>query len=420
MEQTNDEEALFRVISENLKYAFNSPIPTTTQFPTPYSQNHIAPHHSEPPLQNQNENQSIVENSILQGNSGTGTLSDMNVQPSSVLQLSNEFLLASPEQFKEFLFESPARLNLLHKTPAKTPLRFFNSTAVTSSQQQQAQITPLRNIDINLMFNSKNKPRTSSPSKRYLSLTPYGKRVLNDIGTPYAKMLASSNSALVDFHKARKDSTKTTFTPLKNRQSRSTRSLNSNHNEEGFSSDIEEATDRDGDCGSSPTTIQLNSSVTKSTRDKLGPISSKESPVFSSKYAEREPNIDETLFEVEKLPLSPTPKPQSSDLDVTSIKIPELPKMGSFKSERSLSVANGTKKVSKKQPKFQIIVTDANSFNSTKGTVMGGDTNGRKRKPGLKRSQSELTEMPASGRSKKQKMTPSLRLDFNGRYPSSQ
>lgn len=341
MEPSNDEEAFFRVISENMKYAFTSPIPTTTQFPTPYSQaqNHANSQNQETTRAHaQPDNQSVAENSMLGvgGASGTSSLSDVNVQPSSVLQLGNEFMLTSPEQFKEFLFESPAGLNLLHKTPAKTPLRFFNSSAILSSNYSQnsqlqqhhpqpqaphnSQVTPLRHIDVNLMFNSTNKEaqNTSSPSKKYLSLTPYGKRVLSDIGTPYARLLASSNSALVDFQKARKDvelSGGTRSASSRSRDARnktktcsggSQRNTSRNKNSVEVGSD-DEAESSVGDCGSSPTTIQLNSSVTKSTRDKLGPIGptaekhSTSLDLRPSSDDEHETNIDERLFEMGKL-----------------------------------------------------------------------------------------------------------------------
>ncbi|CUS20852.1 LAQU0S01e16072g1_1 [Lachancea quebecensis] len=470
MEPSNDEEAFFRVISENMKYAFTSPIATTTQFPTPYSQahNNTNSHNQESErARTHSENQSMMENSMLTGSNGASSLSDVNVQPSSVLQLGNEFMLTSPEQFREFLFESPAGINLLHRTPAKTPLRFFNSSAIVSSSQSQSQqsqqgqsslpqqatngplqsqITPLRNIDVNLMFNSRNKQthNSSSPSKRYLSLTPYGKRVLSDIGTPYAKLLASSNSALVDFQRARKDVQKSVSPEGSNLQHRG----NSNTNKR-LSSDLgpgpgchkgsllpesdDEIESGVDDCGSSPTTIQLNSSVTKSARDKLGSIGSirekniTNSDLGPSSEDEHETNIDERLFEMEKLPLSPTPKPSKcTDLDVTRIKIPELPKMGSFKSERSSSVPNTAKKTAKKQPKFQIIVTDANSFNSTRGTVMGGDAISKKRKPALKRSQSEIVSTSSAssskGKTKRQKLSQvhNFPLDLGSKYPDSQ
>ncbi|SCU82300.1 LAFA_0C10374g1_1 [Lachancea sp. 'fantastica'] len=504
METNNEEEAFFRVISENMKFAFTSPVPTM-QFPTPYSQQQQqqqqllqAPHTTHPDQQQsqmplfsnarginttdgskrdemQHGEHSMVENSMLGGAQGAGKLSDINMQPSSVLQLGNEFMLTSPEHFKEFLFESPAGFNLWHRTPAKTPLRFFNSTAgaPTSNDQQgganNAQglpntATPLKNIDVNLMFNSKDKmapTSSSSPSKRYLSLTPYGKRILSDIGTPYAKLLASSNSALVDFQKARKDVAHSSpnlnngslpnlskVTPRKRIGSAmspneklgdsavhrlSRRSLaaakarrNSLSPKVGGQAEYSDPED----CGSSPTTIQLNSSVTKPARNKLGFVGAPPPMPFQEEgSSEGESNdIDSRLFEMGKLPLSPTPKPAScNDTDVTQIRIPELPKMGSFRSDvSSSSQPTTTKKVVRKQPKFQIIVTNANSFNSTRGTVMGGEAGSKKRKPALKRSQSEIVSAGDSintkRKSKKQRTSQINRfaVNYQSGFSSSQ
>ncbi|SCU98222.1 LAMI_0F13608g1_1 [Lachancea mirantina] len=450
MEPNSEEEAFFRVISENMKYAFNSPLPTTTQFPTPYSQAQIHLDAADASTDAAGASRDVSRDSSGPlpenrtnagpgGGSGAGAagsaagLADMSVHPSSVL-LNGEFLLNSPEQFKDFLFDSPAGLNLMHKTPAKTPLRFFNGSAHSSGKGSslqfqntlqppaiQQQATPLRNIDVNLMFNPRNKASSTSPSKRYLSLTPYGKRVLTDIGTPYTRMLASSNSALVDFQRARKDVSQVLQTPQPAKKRRESTTTDNDDPE------LEE-------YGSSPTTIQLNSSVTKSARDKLGPIGNRargresgsvaNCSVSQSSLKSHETNIDERLFELEKLPLSPTPKPSSFEMDVTALKIPELPKMGSFRSERSAStptIAGATttvgssgnhtnKKTSRRQPKFQIIVTDATSFNSAKGTVMGGEGAMRRRKPVLKRSQSEMVMSSnannAGSRPKRQKTVP--------------
>ncbi|SCU78964.1 LADA_0A08878g1_1 [Lachancea dasiensis] len=491
MESTSEEEAFFRVISENMKFAFTSPVPTTTQFPTPYSQQQQ--HQEQQLLQHQQnqqlgentsnaddkqlasqsvENQSMVENSMLMnGQGGAAKLSDVNVQPSSALQLGSEFMLTSPDHFKEFLFESPAGFNLWHRTPAKTPLRFFNGSAGnpsagksdsmnTGSQNPHNMATPLRSIDVNLMFSSKDKlapTSASSPSKRYLSLTPYGKRILSDIGTPYAKLLASSNSALVDFQRARKDVIKSspryrkgkgasrskkhlkkpTFSPSGTEASVSSGHALSKHNlasaEAQHGHALEEGTGHDSgleECGSSPTTIQLNSSVTKSSRNKLGFIANCPPMPYQedgSSEDDRE-NIDERLFGIGKLPLSPTPKPASSnDVDVTQLKIPELPKMGSFRSESgsSSSLPSTTKKTTRKQPKFQIIVTNANSFNSTRGTIVGDRSGTKKRKPALKRSQSEIVSTSDAGskkKGKKQKLSQanSFSIGYHGGHPSSQ
>lgn len=456
---TADQDAdanFFKVISENLKYAFNSPLPTT-QFPTPYSSNQLQTsqnqnhqqHQQQQPSESENSS-SLMENSMLPGfptgiNTATGEpLNDMNMQPSSVLQFGNafpnEFLLASPEQFREFLFESPAGFNFLHKTPAKTPLRFVSGSMENENDENRGNLfgsatmksnnnninnlggvskytqTPLRNIDLNLLFNSNQMAVSSSPSKKVaLSLTPYGRKVLNDIGTPYAKSLLSSNSALADFQKARKDVNRLQSTPPKNKkvirtpqgkshnELRHMLSLNYNNQDEevpkhDFRSCDNHKDMEDADIyGSSPTTIQLNSSVTKSSSK----LNANKIPSFTRELTDC--NIDERLFKVEagRLQISPTPKcHRSSSMD--ALKIPELPKMGSFKSERTLSIASNlstkstsslstssrsgkVKKSSKKQPKFQIIVANAQKFN-----VPTVNQKSSKKMGGLKRSQSLL------------------------------
>lgn len=435
MDQESDAN-FFKVISENLKYAFHSPLPNT-QFPTPYSSNQLQ--------MSQNANQgiqqtggehssSLIENSMLPGMSGAGNLpsgeplNDFNMQPSSVLQngntFPNEFLLASPEQFKEFLLESPAGFSFLHKTPAKTPLRFVsgktdeNNGNLFGNPKVSSQ-TPLRSIDLNLMFNSNQMAAaSSSPSKRVaLSLTPYGRKVLNDIRTPYSKNLASSNSALADFQRARKDFNKMHSSPptakkmMKTPQSKlqvragtgscsSTTKLSKEnlHLYSGIQGN------ENGDiCGSSPTTIQLNSSITKSTTR----LNASTIPVLTREISES--NVDERLFkeDVESLQLSPTPKCNTLS-SIDTLRIPELPKMGSFKSEtpsiplknttnKKSKTANSTsctnrngkvKKTTKKQPKFQIIVANAQKFN-----VPTSQKNSKK-VASLKRSQSLLAEAP--------------------------
>ncbi|CAI6902730.1 ANM_collapsed_G0054120.mRNA.1.CDS.1 [Saccharomyces cerevisiae] len=110
-----------------------------------------------------------------------------------------------------------------------------------------------------LMFN---QPLPTSPSKRFssLSLTPYGRKILNDVGTPYAKALISSNRQ-------------------RNKQ------------------DI---------YGSSPTTIQLNSSITKS----ISKLDNSRIPVLTSRSDNiLDSNVDDQLFDLglTRLPLSPTP-----------------------------------------------------------------------------------------------------------------
>ncbi|QLG73131.1 hypothetical protein HG535_0E02150 [Zygotorulaspora mrakii] len=478
----NDSDAnFFKVISENLKYAFQSPLPNT-QFPTPYS--HQQQHQDQQHHSNGGENSSsLLENSMMAGlqvgsahnemanaHVSGEPLNDKDMQPSSVLQFGNnfpnEFLLTSPEQFREFLFESPgAGFNLVHKTPAKTPLRFFsnsngggnaengdsltpnglfgNPSSIKSSKDYnmgKTMQTPLRNIDLNLMFNSNQMAVSSSPSKKLaLSLTPYGRKILNGIGTPYAKTLLSSNSALADFQKARKiQSTpptmkKATETPhaqshiaasddlddeklnnfvlkmsenIKNNYdfadvNLSSRSKNQDSNKEDLNDQDPDA--QDDIYGSSPTTIQLNSSVTKSTT-KLG---ANKMPLLAREIIDS--NNEGEMYKVEenRLPLSPTPKYHKSASSLDALNIPELPKMGSFKSERTLSISssrstsskdnrssgnsiinfkpNKVKKSSKKQPKFQIIVANTQKF-----SVPTNNQKNTKKFGGLKRSQSLL------------------------------
>lgn len=536
----------FKVISENLKYAFNSPLPTT-QFPTPYS-NQTHQQQQQPLQQQQSQNSnmnlnqegsigengandagndsSLVENSMLAGlpmGIATGPsgepLSDMNMQPSSVLQFgnsfSNEFLLASPEQFREFLLDSPAGFNLFHKTPAKTPLRFVtdskdgrnsnsdenddngtssiqedlnggnssgggdlfgivasknnnshstrtNTTVSNSNQGSNSSSddngdtnnmghldgssgirpitttdvignentqTPLKSIDLNLMFNS-NQLTASSPSKKLsVSLTPYGRRVLNDVGTPYAKnALISSNSALADFQKARKHNVKLQSTPPTTLGSSNHRSMERNktasacgplYRDHDPLAPPQEENDENGVYGSSPTTIQLNSSVTKSTiklePGRAAPFNKLDSSTNNSGNSN---SIGGRLFvnDEDRLPLSPTPKCHNINAgnDNGLLKIPELPKMGSFKSDSSsLSSASSNmshhnsnhnhnskpgkvKKNTKKQPKFQIIVANTQKFN-----VPTMNQRSSKKNTGLKRSQSLLSNPSASNLSNK-------------------
>ncbi|CCE65801.1 hypothetical protein TPHA_0N00200 [Tetrapisispora phaffii CBS 4417] len=477
-----------------LKHTFNSPLPTTTQFPTPYSTiqinnmmsngkdmdfndgvnnnrsngntNNNANNHK-----TNNIDSSLIENSMLPGVNKNGILSNMNLQPSLALNLTNynnnnaatdtntnfsnnnnsnsnnipnEFLLASPEQFKEFLLESPyLNLNLFNKTPAKTPLRFFaesvssnkNSTSNGNGNNLFGNIvtgtnsnTPLKNMDLNLMFNSNLLAMTSSP---------YEKRIMNDIGTPYAKNTISSNSAFTDFQKARKDSIKSQQrTPNQSlRTSNSKLSKKNCYDESDIkNSDNKENTDI---YGSSPTTVQLNSSVTKSTSK----LNSQNIPkllvndncitgtVFKNNNNNHEmTNIDERLFDMEMnvnmLPVSPTPKKHNFTMNhEQDIRIPELPKMGSFTSEKSLSItprftnkptkamnnldvntylsnvipsntntlpSNSSNKVvkkTKKQAKFQIIVSNAHRFNASQGYPPNASIKGNK-KPKLKRTRS--------------------------------
>ncbi|EDO17286.1 hypothetical protein Kpol_538p46 [Vanderwaltozyma polyspora DSM 70294] len=471
----HSDASFYKAVTEHLKYSFNSPLPTTTQFPTPYSSNQLNNNNHGGNSVNNNGNgmslnsgfnanngrsrksggslksdsdSSIIENSILAGmhsrlpNNGsvlgaTGgvaadtnageSLNDMNLQPSSALHFNNnfpnEFLLASPEQFKEFLFESPAGFNLFNKTPAKTPLRFFtDSNALSSGTNGQGNLfntnlgnssagknsqTPLRNIDLNLMFNSRQMSISSSPSKGFsLSVTPYGKKILNEFGTPYAKNLISSNSALADFQRARKDTVRLQKTPEtvskysidKFMETPNDKFSKSKHPMLTKTSLQESSGDRTNDdiYGSSPTTIQLNSSVTKSST-KLDP---NKIPLLNHGLENR--NIDEQLFDLDmaRIPISPTPKNHKNN-NMNTLRIPELPKMGSFISERSSSsltsnltakTANKAckvKKNTKKQPKFQIIVSNAQKFNSAKATVPNNGTKRNKKNTGkFKRTRS--------------------------------
>ncbi|CCD23039.1 Ndd1p NDAI_0A08870 [Naumovozyma dairenensis CBS 421] len=627
--------SFFKSFTENLKYVFNSPLPTTTQFPTPYS-NQMNPQNNifnnklnnnangsnniddKSPMNQQRDNDSsLIENSMLpnlplvgtliqqqeqqeqqkqqsrqqvnnsqiqEGKQNTiqenqqpllpppqqqqqqqqqqykaasgETLNDMNVQPSTALNFGtafpNEFLLASPEQLREFLLDSPAGFNFFHKTPAKTPLRFvtdnagihsntnsnnknnnnnnnlFNIPVVSSSVERTNtnnnnnntnnnnvlysmlnSRTPLRKIDLNLMFNSNQLSNSMSPSKRIsMSLTPYGRRILNNFGTPYPKTLNinnsdnnTSNSALIDFQNARKDSNnhivqnKLFQSPELTLQDSQTRLLmttpkpdkksklstndikhminnnktNNNSNDihcnkenllpkaisvyDNINNNNSRNNDYDGDdnnnnhtdiYGSSPTTVQLNSSVTKSiSKPTYLPLNKdiNELPTLSRAILNNnhinnsihnnnipiltttsviDPNLDTRLLEEddEAVPLSPTPK---NNLTNKPIRIPDLPKMGSFKNERTLSIASNkstsssinpinqidkpvltsssiqktmkstntgkVKRIVKKQPKFQIIVSSAHRFNSTGGT---NNLKQQKKKSSLKRSHSEI------------------------------
>lgn len=421
---TNNDTSFFTQLSENLKYVFNSPLPTTTQFPTPYSSNQLTSqsgkskksvNNNSNGVQKENDSSSLMENSILPGLSlGASTnanhqtnkdpsrntveenLNDMNIQPSSALQFGssfpNEFLLTSPAQLKEFLLDSPAPggFNFFQKTPAKTPLRFvtdsdnartpssskigfpytsmnINNTSNNINESLLNSRTPLRKIDLNLMFNS----NQLSPSKRLsMSLTPYGRKVLYDIGTPYNTSNSKNNNnnnnniALVDFRNAKKDdmmmpdeNNNTTnnndsllTTPRISKHSQKL-VMTPNQNTKLTKNDTNEP---HGDIyGSSPTTIQLNSSVTKS----ITKLDAHTIPVLSRTIM-MDPNIDEQLFQNELTaspnrripPLSPTPKNNLSSKNNNNadniLKILDLPKMGSFKSERTLSIASNKSTVS--------------------------------------------------------------------------
>ncbi|SMN21621.1 similar to Saccharomyces cerevisiae YOR372C NDD1 Transcriptional activator essential for nuclear division [Maudiozyma saulgeensis] len=603
------ETNFFQNLTQNLKYSINSPIPHT-QFPTPYSSNQDNRNNNRNKkninhntntinnntsmLSSESQQQHSIDSSVLENSINTGlyvgrnsqqpsvnkvsksggsslnnteptvdlmnndgdTLEDMNMQPSTVLQFGNnfpnEFLLASPEQLKEFLFESPGGFNLFHKTPAKTPLRFVtdskdmninltsNTKSVSSSnlihlftsgndktddqdkmggnsdfgmmnngQDVFLSRTPLQKIDINLMFNQSNVLSNSvSPSKKIsMSLTPYGRRILNEMGTPFTRSLNSTNSALVDFQRARKDinnnsssnvngnnelhstpddkenivkgrqlRNKFTLTPSnknKNSHAKLTRKnlkkINKKNDKNGNTSNSNNhiqykdnknqilkntsntklpyeknnnsydtfENDFDGDnnaYGSSPTTIQLNSSVTKS----ISRLESNRIPNLKNIELIDE-RLGDKLFDLNprNIPLSPTPKSYTSSnkLNIDTLKIPELPKMGSFKSDSNnpislpanlsdsstqqnnkfnkLSLSNATstlalsieqrnnstkvkkvKKTKPKKPKFQVFVSSINKFNEPNSFVpmspKGNKRDHKKTNNKLKRTQSLL------------------------------
>lgn len=645
----------FRVLSDNMKYVFNSPVPTKTQFPTPYSSNQLDSSQQQDPaiginsMENDNVNTSFHRNPdssfidrtlnshlyATNNNSGSGSsssnssnpsnininkngvindaLQDINIQPSSALQFSavestavkrlkphskpktylhnnntndnnnniastnnnlsvpdhnnnnnniqTDFLLPSPVQLREFLYDSPAGINFFHNTPARSPLRFLhddsnnnnpgsntnnngpsssnlmhlfnsvndqdnntnnnnnnndNSTNINAPDNNINNLTelwdristntrtPLRKIDINLMFNNgqllTNSNSMSPLKKLSMSLTPYGRRVLNDMGTPFnnnnsvmnnihnninhndmvtssgikSTLLGSSNSALIDFQRARKDTTldgppildsnnikksivamsptvnnnsnsldntiaspKLVITPKKSKGGRKKKSLNTdqipklqktdNKNNRRVSNIDSRLENDDNDMdydASSPTTIQLNSSVTKSLP--------KMNINASNKLIDRIPVLSRNMTMLEKnsmdITLSPTPRSNISipmttnnktnnNNKLTFLPVPDLPKMGSFRSEHSastlgvsdISVAPPTqapniasklpsissfpsttilppqtqsrkpivkkKKVTKaKKPKFQIFVSSVHKFSDPKSSMQLSST----------------------------------------------
>ncbi|CAL9731539.1 nuclear division defective protein 1 [Monosporozyma unispora] len=557
---TNDmgstDAQFFRVLSDNMKYVFNSPIPTKTQFPTPYSSNqldssqqqdlaisnnsmengnnnisfHRNPDSSfidrtlNPQLyannsnnnnnNNNSNNTSNNTNNINKNGIVTDALQDINIQPSSALQFSavestttkqsnllsknknsnnttttnnniastninnnnnltvpnnnnnntniqTDFLLPSPVQLREFLYDSPAGINFFHNTPARSPLKFLNEDTINPNNNNNNgpsssnlmhlfntvnnindpdnngiqdnnnnnltdlwdkistnTRTPLRKIDINLMFNNGQlltNSNTMSPLKKLsMSLTPYGRRILNDMGTPFNNnpitqnnnnngmvtssgikntLVGTSNSALIDFQRARKDTTitgppildnnnlkksivsmspstntnslditirspKLVITPKKTKGGRNKKNLNSGqipklHKNDNSTnniilnrrtSNIDARLDNDGNDmefdGSSPTTIQLNSSVTKSLP--------KMNMNTTSKLIDRIPVLSRNMTMLEKnsldVTLSPTPRSNinlpmdnNNNNKLKFLPVPDLPKMGSFKSERTAS-----------------------------------------------------------------------------------
>ncbi|AGO12074.1 AaceriADR415Cp [[Ashbya] aceris (nom. inval.)] len=334
-QQESEEEQFYKVLQENLRYAFTSPMAATQAFPTPYSQG------------TRREKEGEVE----PGKTRT-SLNDVNAQPSMVLNFenfSNELLLEGTEQLRELLQESPAGGGLWQaktpaKTPGRTPLKFLHQQQLL--MQSGPQQTPLQNIDINHMLNSAGRS-VASPSKRLYALTPHSRKP--DVEPPYMRAcVASSNSALADFQRARKEHGNTLMrTPVakKTRPGKRPDMLaGAIASSPSFASallptapvaaatpaaepSLGDSVACDGDdadeqdCyGSSPTTIQLTSSVSKSARAHLG-----ESPPLA---AQREPAIDNRLFDIAASPTPKVPKPPP----VEPLRVPELPKLGSFKS----------------------------------------------------------------------------------------
>ncbi|AMD20572.1 HDL172Cp [Eremothecium sinecaudum] len=400
-QQDSEEDQFYKVLQENLRYVFTSPMSTTQVFPTPYSQLQQAKRDMKLSsvgaglsIDDTNDSSS-VENSMLplqgsvHGNGGSGaalgksatgsagdgvhtasglkggrlkSLIDVNTQPSMVFNYENfpnEIFLDLSDQFKEFreyLQDSPASINWQAKTPAKTPLKFLQ---YQQQYQHAQQHTPLQNLDINNMFNSAGRS-TLSPTKRLYSLTPYNRKLVGDGDTPFGRILptsSTSNNALADFQKARKEENPLVKTPVTKRA----RQLN-NRKPENFNAALsgsfvsslasrgayavnaapvvsdsalardvvgnppdlhhgQHADHDEQDYGSSPTTIPLASSVTKSARNTAtrSPVSGQENP----------PILDNRVFDVAA---SPTPKlKKSPPPGELSLRVPELPKLGSFK-----------------------------------------------------------------------------------------
>lgn len=418
-------------------------------------------------------------NNVRSQGNGHGMLIDPN---SAGPQNGNCEFLASPEQLREFLLDSP-NFSLLNnnntKTPAKTPLKFLNSSAQinwdllnsTSSTKflySNSNRTPLRRIDQNVLtFN--NMPSSVSPYREKkdalnffgtnsTGLTPFAKREIGNDFDP--SNIQTSNSALADFQRARKDtmglslnSTPNVASIRKNKNSFLMKTPNNNKSPSKLSKlgNIPNFTNRDDEnkenniYGSSPTTIQLNSSVTKSPlkidHSRLNIIPSQEQKNLPAKNRQLKAgkqsdyNIDDRLLLFDRdsgvlkhddedsklaIPLSPTPISHNKSniaLDAKNrpiLPIPELPKMGSFKSDsmatapkvfntvpnnsqkamKSKSKDGKVKKKIKKQPKFQIIVSNAHKFNVTKSSTTlqsgaKGPTNSKK--ANLQRSASTLT-----------------------------
>lgn len=398
---------------------------------------------------------------------------DTNPQNSN--NIPQDFLLPSPEHLRDFLYDSPAGLNLFSNTPAKSPLRFMTGTnnshnfnkidnklnipnnnnnntnsetsnllhlfnSVNSTNQhisnnenenensndtindnQSGNIntdrltnltrTPLRKLDINLMFSSY-IPTSASPSKKLsMSLTPYGRRILNDMGTPYItkNIMSSSNSALVDFQKARKDTIVNMSTPtfdaksplqvqhfeqqqktpsqrmklIKNGQGiPNLQKYHNNHNT--INNSVEKVNCKNGifntsntlstkeyEYDSSPTTIQLHSSVTKSLPQlsHMHEVSNKV-PVLTRNIS----MLDKSMMDLGNL--SPTPKSNSSNINgnlmntIDMLPIPELPKMGSFKSIRSNSTLTSLEISNPKHTASTLTSSSDKTFHNSTSTLI--------------------------------------------------
>lgn len=387
MEQQDlEEDQFYKVFQEDSCYSFTSPTKVTQVFPTPYLQVQqakrnikLSPINAGLSMDDTNVS-SLLENNILPtqelehdsdkigvlgrgdnaigavgGKGKTTCLSDVNTKPSMVLNFENfpnEIFLDSADQFREireYLQDSPMNFGFWQaKTPAKTPLKFL----------QHSQQTPLRNIDINQMFGSVGKS-TLSPSKRLYPVTPFGRKAFGETETPFACMgQTSSNNAVADFQKARKEENPLDRTPVSKRSrclnNKKPEYLNTTTSPSFISSfllkpavsgtamqatgslsntDISSASklthdrddDNEQDYGSSPTTIQLASSVTKSARNHF---------VHSPTMINHEnTTLANHVFDITA---SPTPNLiKNSNNTPLPLRIPELPKLGSFKSVAS-------------------------------------------------------------------------------------
>lgn len=334
--------------------------------------------------------------------------------------------------------------------------------------------TPLGKLDTNNFYRAVNLSASSnlSPSMHPSideNVSPYtGKTWGIDYGTPYAKASMTSDSALVDFRNARKHNNESTesltrlpapgFSPqlshysiigssvktytktpepqkTKPRLGKGTEHRKSNTIDDNLGLKPQDLTDDSKILGSSPTTIQLNSSVNRyrtsnsnllnthvssETKSPLGHVSFRGLETVISKELLTDDLEDSELDNetIARLQFSPTPETHFARLnrnDNREIQInkSELPKMGSFRSETALpqriplqsrdristqegcqprKTASSSKtkprKITKKQPKFQIIVSSAQKFSSGKMFTSNGTNPSKKAK--LIRSQSVL------------------------------